>query len=70
MATKPYKPQESEPQQVNEPVVAYQQQVSNTNLYEPTEFERKIILNSEKDYREGRIYTQEEVDKMMKEWLS
>lgn len=70
MATKPYKPQESEPQQVNEPVVAYQQQVSNTNLYEPTEFERKIILNSENDYREGRIYTQEEVDKMMKEWLS
>lgn len=70
MATKPYKPQEGEPQQVNEPVVAYQQQVSNTNLYEPTEFERKIILNSEKDYREGCIYTQEEVDKMMKEWLS
>lgn len=70
MATKPYKPQESEPQQVNEPVAAYQQQVSNTNLYEPTEFERKIILNSENDYREGRIYTQEEVDKMVKEWLS
>lgn len=32
MATKPYKPQEGEPQQVNEPVAAYQRLVSAPHL--------------------------------------
>lgn len=70
MARKPYKPQDSEGQQVNESAAAYQQRIVETNLYEPTEYERKIIMSSEKDYREGRIYTQEEVDKLVRQWLS
>lgn len=67
MAIKAYKFQESEAQQVNEPAAAYQQRIAETNLYEPTEYERKIIMSSEKDYREGRIYTQEGVDKKVKQ---
>ena len=39
------------------------------SLYMPTEYEREIIMRSEKDYEEGRLYTQEEVDKQVKQWL-
>lgn len=70
MAAK-YKYKENEmPQQVNEPVAAYQGKTSDVSLYVPTEYEREIIMRSEKDYEEGRLYTQEEVDKQVKEWLS
>lgn len=69
MAIKKYKPQENEIPQANESVVAYQRMTSDISLYNPTEYEREILMRSEKDYEEGRLYTQEEVDKQVKEWL-
>lgn len=69
MAIKKYKPQESEMSQVNEPIAAYQRTTSDTGLYNPTEYERGILMRSEKDYEEGRLYTQEEVDKKVEQWL-
>ena len=69
MAAK-YEPQENEmPEQVNEPIAAYQRTACVMSLYIPTEYEREIIMRSEKDYEEGRLYTQEEVDKQVKQWL-
>ena len=69
MAAK-YEQQENEmPEQVNEPIAAYQRTASDMSLYIPTEYEREIIMRSEKDYEEGRLYTQEEVDKQVKQWL-
>ena len=56
--TAKYKSQENEkPEQVN------------VCLCVPTEYEREIIMRSEKDYEEGRLYTQEEVDKQVRQWL-
>ena len=61
--TAKYKSQENEkPEQVNDPVV-------DVCLCVPTEYEREIIMRSEKDYEEGRLYTQEEVDKQVRQWL-
>ena len=55
MAAK-YEPQENEmPEQVNEPIAAYQRTASDMSLYIPTEYEREIIMRSEKDYEEGRL---------------
>ena len=49
MAAK-YEPQENEmPEQVNEPIAAYQRTASDMSLYIPTEYEREIIMRSEKD---------------------
>ena len=42
----------------------------NANLYVPTEYEQEIIMHSEKDYEEGRLHTQEDVDKLVEQWLS
>lgn len=68
--TAKYEPQENErSEQVNEPIAAYQRTASDASLYIPTEYEREIIMRSEKDYEEGRLYTQEEVDKQVKQWL-
>ena len=65
-----YKSQENKiPEQVNESVASYQRVISDVNLYVPTEYEREIIMRSEKDYEEGRLYTQEEVNKQVKQWL-
>lgn len=69
MAAKYKSPENKKPEQVNEPVAAYQSATSDTNLYVPTEYEREIIMRSEKDYEEGRLYTQEEVNKQVKQWL-
>ena len=63
MAKKSYKPQDNELPQVNEPVAAYHVTTPNANLYVPTEYEQEIIMHSEKDYEEGRLHTQEDVDK-------
>lgn len=71
MTTKKYKQQESESSQVNEPVEAYQK--IRTMSAEPcalSEYEREIIMRSERDIAEGRVYPQEEVDKMIDQWLS
>ena len=69
MAAK-YKSQENEkPEQVNDPVATYQRAGSDVCLCVPTEYEREIIMRSEKDYEEGRLYTQQEVDKQVRQWL-
>ena len=68
MAAK-YKPQKNKMPQVNEPAIAYQQSASDTTLYVLTECEREIMMRSEKDYEEGRLYNQEEMNKLVKEWL-
>lgn len=70
MAKKSYKPQDNELPQVNEPVAAYHVTTHNANLYVPTEYEQEIIMHSEKDYEEGRLHTQEDVDKLVEQWLS
>jgi hypothetical protein len=70
MAKKSYKPQNNELPQVNEPVAAYHVTTPNANLYVPTEYEQEIIMHSEKDYEEGRLHTQEDVDKLVEQWLS
>jgi hypothetical protein len=70
MAKKSYKPQDNELPQVNEPVAAYHVTTPNANLYVPTEYEQEIIMHSEKDYEEGRLHTQEDVDKLVEQWLS
>lgn len=47
--TAKYKSQENEkPEQVNDPVVAYQRAGSDVCLCVPTEYEREIIMRSEK----------------------
>ena len=58
MAKKSYKPQDNELPQVNEPVAAYHVTTPNANLYVPTEYEQ------------GRLHTQEDVDKLVEQWLS
>ena len=65
MAKKSYKPQDNELPQVNESVAAYHVTTPNANLYVPTEYEQEIIMHSEKDYEEGRLHTQEDVDKLV-----
>ena len=40
------------------------------HLHHPTSYEMKIIRRSEEDIKAGRLYTQEEANKMMEQWLS
>lgn len=68
MAIKPYKPQESEAQQVNEPAVAYQQRVAD--VYPVTDEERMSIMKAKEQYVRGEYCTQEDMDKKVAEWLS
>ena len=44
--------------------------VANTPLHHPTPSEMEVLRASEADIKAGRLYTQEEVDKMVEEWLS
>ena len=43
---------------------------NNTTLHHPTPSEMEVLRASEADIKAGRLYTQEEVDKMVEEWLS
>ncbi len=70
MATKPYPQKEETSCVVNEPVVAYGKTASCTPLYEPTSYEMESIMKSKEEFKQGLFYTQEEVDKMVEEWLS
>ena len=65
MATKPYPQIEETPSVVNEPVVSYQPE----SKYTPTPYIMESLRRSEEDYKAGRTYSQEEVDKMVEEWL-
>ena len=71
MATKPYPQKEENPCVVNEPSVAYQSGVADIiSSHTPTAYEMEVLRRSEEDYKAGRVYTQEEVDKMLEQWLS
>ena len=71
MATKPYPHKEENPCVVNEPSVAYQSGVADIiSSHTPTAYEMEVLRRSEEDYKAGRVYTQEEVDKMLEQWLS
>ena len=71
MATKPYPQKEETPCVVNEPSVAYQSGVADIiSSHTPTTYEMEVLRRSEEDYKAGRVYTQEEVDKMLEQWLS
>lgn len=61
MATKPNFPIE------DTPGVAKENQPNS--IYELTPYEKECILRAKEDYKAGRVYTQEEVDKMVAQWL-
>lgn len=70
MATKPYPPIEETPSVAKEPAVAYQAGMTNRmSNYVPTPYEMEVLRRSEEDYKAGRIYTEEEMDEMVAEWL-
>ena len=71
MASKPYPQIEETPSIAKEPVVAYQATMANCmSSHVPTPYEMEVLRRSEEDYKAGRVYTQEEVDKMLEQWLS
>ena len=70
MKTKPYPQIEEKPIVANEPAVAYGMTSSCVSICSPTPYEMEILRRSEEDSKAGRVYTQEEVDKMVEEWLS
>ena len=65
MATKPYPQIEETPGVANEPAVAYQAE----SMHIPHPYVMESLRRSEEDYKAGRTYSQEEVDKMVEEWL-
>jgi len=42
---------------------------SNIGVYKLNPIQKKLIQQSEKDFKEGRVYTNEEVFKEIDEWL-
>lgn len=55
----------------SEPMLEYgRTYATNTPLHHPTPSEMAVLRASEADIKAGRLYTQEEVDKMVEEWLS
>lgn len=70
MASKPYPQIEETPIVASEPAVAYQAEMANRmSSHVPTPYEMEELRRSEEDYKSGRVYTQEEVDEMVAEWL-
>ena len=68
---KPYDIEPSETLKAAEPMAVYGHTVATEErLYRPTPYEMEVIRKSEEDIKAGRVYTQEEVDKMVEEWLS
>ena len=65
MATKPYPQIEETTSVAKEPVVAYQSE----STYTPTPYIMESLRRAEEDYKAGRVYTEEEMDKMVEEWL-
>ena len=70
MASKPYPQIEETSSVAKEPAVAYQSGMNERiSSYVPTPYEMEVLRRSEEDYKAGRVYTQEEVDEMVAEWL-
>ncbi len=73
MNDKPHTPYDAAPMETpraSEPMVTYGHVATTESpRYHPTSYEMEVIMQSKKDFAEGRSYTQEEVDKMVEEWL-
>lgn len=54
------------PNVVQEPVVAYQAE----SKHKPTPYVMESLRRAEEDYKAGRVYTEEEMDKFLEKWLS
>ena len=65
MATKPYPQIEENPGIANEPAVAYPAE----SIHIPNPYVMESLRRAEEDYKAGRVYTEEEMDKMVEEWL-
>ena len=71
MKTKPYPQIEEKPLVLEEPAVAYGSATQScASLYQPTPYEMEVLRRSEEDSKAGRVYTQEEVDKLLERWLN
>lgn len=71
MKMKPYLQPEEKPMVANEPAVSYGSMATTcASLYQPTAYEMEMIMKSKEEFRQGLFYTQDEVDKMVEEWLS
>ena len=67
---KTYIPDSTNTPHASEPITTYGHASSVDNrLYHPTSHEMEVIMQSKKEFEEERFYTQEEVDKMVEEWL-
>ncbi len=70
MSLPPYDAAPMEAPRAGEPMATYGHTAATESLmYHPTPYETEVIMQSKKDFEEGRFYTQEEVDKMVEEWL-
>lgn len=68
---KPYDVEPAETPKAAEPMPMYgHTATTEERLYRPTPYEMEMIRRSEEDIKAGRLYTQEEVDKMVEEWLN
>lgn len=71
MKTKNYPPHEDKPTITAEPVLTYGNMATScVSLYQPIPYEMELIMKSKEEFQQGLFYTQEEVDKMVEEWLS
>ena len=71
MPIKEYTYEETRSTQVAEPMGIYHtEQNRGVHLYSPTLLELEAIKRGEEQIARGEYYTQEEMDQMMKEWLS
>ena len=66
MAKKTYPQIEETPNVVQETVVAYQAE----SKHKPTPYVMESLRRAEEDYKAGRVYTEEEMDKFLEKWLS
>lgn len=56
--------------EMNEPAVRYESiPTSTVKPYEPTPEELASIERADEDIKEGRVYTEEQMDGFFKEWL-
>ena len=66
MATKPQPQIEETPGVANEPAVAYQAD----SMHIPNPYVMESLRRAEEDYKAGRVYTEEEMDKFLEKWLN
>lgn len=61
----------SDTPRASEPMLEYgRAYTADTPLFHPSPYEMEVLRRSEEDIKAGRLYTQEEADKMIEEWLN